>query len=325
MKPLKNNPYPASLSTRIGIVTQNNRESYTLLSDGEYFTCRLTSNLNKSRDRFKKGKSERFADSVPGPTVGDEVSFLPHPEDRILEVYPRRNHLSRRAAVPMPGAAAGEQVIAANLDLAVPVFAVANPEPKWNLLDRYLAASEAAGIPALVCLTKADLAEENVLAIAAEYRAIGYPVVLTSSMTGRGLSELAQALAGRTSILLGKSGVGKTSLLNALEPGLGRRVAEISSATGKGRHTTTSAELFPLAAGGSLIDSPGVREFGLWGIAREELADLFPEMRPYAGKCKFGLDCSHDEEPGCALRQAVVAGRVSPRRYASYIHLREDL
>lgn len=125
-------------------------------------------------------------------------------------------------------------------------------------------------------------------------------------------------------MLLGKSGVGKTSLLNALEPGLGLRVAEVSRATGKGRHTTSSVSLFPLAAGGALVDTPGTREFGLWDLDPHELAWLFREMRPYLGQCKFGLDCRHDEEPGCAIRQAVLREDISPRRYQSYLRLRAE-
>ncbi|MRR10443.1 ribosome small subunit-dependent GTPase A, partial [bacterium] len=132
------------------------------------------------------------------------------------------------------------------------------------------------------------------------------------------------ALRGRRSLLLGKSGVGKTSLLNALEPGLGLRVQATNQVTGKGRHTTTAATLFPLALGGAIIDTPGIREFGLWDVDADDLAYLFPEMRPHLGHCRFGLDCRHAEEPGCAVRKAVTAGLVSPYRYQSYLKLRTD-
>ena len=170
---------------------------------------------------------------------------------QITEVLPRRNQLSRRGAVPMPGAYAHEQVIVANVDQVIPVFAAANPRPAWNLLDRYLVSAESAEIPALICLTKMDLVEgspqaEEIEAVASEYRAIGYEVVLTSTVTGRGLDDLKARLHGRLSALIGKSGVGKTSLLNAVEPGLGLRVQAISKATGKGRHTTSTSEIFAL-------------------------------------------------------------------------------
>jgi ribosome biogenesis GTPase len=154
-----------------------------------------------------------------------------------------------------------------------------------------------------------------------EYRRIGYPVLLVSALTGEGLEGLKQSLQGRLSVFLGKSGVGKTSLLNALEPGLGLRVNQVSRVTGKGKHTTTHLEMFSLAHGEAIIDTPGVREFGLWEVEQQDLALFFPEMQPYVGKCRFGLGCRHDEEPGCAIRKAVTAGQVSPRRYQSYLRL----
>jgi ribosome biogenesis GTPase len=229
--------------------------------------------------------------------------------------------------VPMPGAYAHEQVIVANVDQIIPVFAAANPRPAWHLLDRYLVSAESAEIPALVCLTKMDLVEggpqaEEIEAVAAEYRAIGYEVVLTSTVTGRGLDDLNARLLGRLSALIGKSGVGKTSLLNAVEPGLGLRVQAVSRATGKGRHTTSTSEIVTLASGGAIVDTPGLREFGLWDVAENDLAWFFPEMRPFVGRCKFRLDCCHDEEPGCAIRKAVMEGQISPYRYQSYLKLR---
>jgi len=162
------------------------------------------------------------------------------------------------------------------------------------------------------------------------YRRIGYPVVLTSTITGEGLDELRAALNGRFSALLGKSGVGKTSLLNALQPGLGLRVNQVNERTGKGKHTTTALEMFPLAGedgakAGAIVDTPGIREFGLWDVDGDDLAQYFPEMRPFVGRCRFGLDCRHDEEPGCAIRKAVTAGQVSPYRYRSLRVLMEEI
>jgi ribosome biogenesis GTPase len=140
------------------------------------------------------------------------------------------------------------------------------------------------------------------------------------------MNELKSALQGKTSVLVGKSGVGKTSLLNAIQPGLGLRVKAVSSGEiGKGRHTTTHYEMFELEFGGRLVDTPGMREFGLWDIQADELASFFPEMRAYVGQCKFGLSCSHDREPGCAIRKAVMAGTISPYRYQGYMRLREEL
>jgi ribosome biogenesis GTPase / thiamine phosphate phosphatase len=259
------------------------------------------------------------------------VKFI-ETEDRagqIVEILPRQNWLARRSAVPMPGAHAFEQIIAANVDQVIPVFAAANPRPAWHLLDRYLVSAESAGIPALVCITKLDLARpgpdaEEIDAVAQEYRVIGYPVILTSTVTGEGLGEFKQALQGRLSVFVGKSGVGKTSLLNEIQPGLGLRVQETNRVSGKGRHTTTHLQLFALGFGGAIIDTPGIREFGLWDIEQDDMALFFPEMRPFVGQCKFGLDCLHDEEPGCAIRKAVTAGQISPYRYKSYLKLLEE-
>ena len=157
-----------------------------------------------------------------------------------------------------------------------------------------------------------------------EYQQIGYPSVLTSSYTGEGIEKLQEALKGRISVFVGKSGVGKTALLNALQPGLGLRVKEVNQVTGKGKHTTTNLEMFPLEGGGAIVDTPGTREFGLWQF-EDDLALLFPEMRPLVGKCRFGVDCQHDEEPGCAIRNAVMDGKVNPRRYQSYLVLNKEL
>jgi ribosome biogenesis GTPase / thiamine phosphate phosphatase len=219
-------------------------------------------------------------------------------------------------------------VIVSNADQVMPVFAAASPTPKWGLLDRYLVTAESAGLPALIVITKMDLAGKN-RGLEAEleiYRHIGYPIQFVSSITGRGIEELKSALQDRTSVLVGKSGVGKTSLLNAIQPGLGLRVKAVSQGElGKGRHTTSHLEMFELELGGRLVDTPGMREFGLWDIASEELAFLFREMACYVGRCKFGTSCNHDQEPGCAIRKAVMAGEISPQRYKSYIHLKEEL
>jgi ribosome biogenesis GTPase len=244
----------------------------------------------------------------------------------IVEVLPRDSKLSRPA--PVPGQRVFEQVIVSNADLILPVFAVASPTPKWGLLDRYLVSAEAAEIPVLIVINKLDLAWKNP-AFEEEievYRHIGYPVLLVSAATGEGIAELKQALQGKQSVMVGKSGVGKTSLLNAIQPGLGLRVKTVGQGElGKGRHTTTYLEMFELEFGGALVDTPGIREFGIWNVAAEELAYLFPEMAEYVGHCKFGLSCRHDQEPGCAIRKAVMAEAISPYRYQSYMNLRREL
>lgn len=236
----------------------------------------------------------------------------------------------------MPTAHAFEQVFVANMDQVVPVLALAQPFPKWNLLDRYLALAEFLELPALICLTKLDLAQGPHGALDAElreriadYERIGYTVILTSTVSGKGLEGLKQALKGKVSVFLGKSGVGKSSLLNAIQPGLGLRVKEVNQMTGKGRHTTTYLEMFPVEIDGqgegtAIVDTPGMREFGLWEMDVDDLALLFREMRPWVGKCRFGLDCQHHGEPGCAIQKAVDGGEVSLHRYHNYLHLKEE-
>jgi ribosome biogenesis GTPase len=244
----------------------------------------------------------------------------------ITEVLPRRSRLSR--PLPVPGQRVFEQVIVANADQVLPMFSAASPTPKWGLLDRYLVTAEAAGLPSRIIITKMDLADKNdSLEMSLDiYRRIGYPIHLVCSSTGEGLEELKQALRGRMSVLIGKSGVGKTSLLNVLQPDLGLHVNKVSQGDlGKGRHTTSHLQMFELDFGGTLVDTPGMREFGLWNIASEELACYFPEMARYVGQCKFGLSCGHDREAGCAIRKAVMAGQVSPYRYQSYMRLRGEL
>jgi ribosome biogenesis GTPase len=245
---------------------------------------------------------------------------------KIVEVLPRASKLSRPATVP--GQRVFEQVIISNVDLVVPVFSIANPTPKWGLLGRYLVSAEAAELPSLIVINKLDLAWKNPdfneeIEI---YRRIGYPVLMVSAARGEGIEELKQQLQGKLSVLVGKSGVGKTSLLNAIQPELRLRVKALSKGeVGKGRHTTTHLEMFELDFGGALADTPGIREFGLWDVTGDELAALFPEMVDYVGQCKFGSSCRHDQEPGCAIRKGVMAGQISPYRYQSYMRLREEL
>jgi ribosome biogenesis GTPase len=256
--------------------------------------------------------------------IGDVIRFVDAGDGTglIVEVLPRANKLVRRAAGPKPL----EQVIVANVDQVVAVFAATFPDPKWELLDRYLAATESQELPAIVCVTKVDLTDSDALAKEIEnYRRIGYPVILTSAVNGTGIDEMRQVLSGRVSVLMGKSGVGKTTLLNAIQPGLGLRVNAVSEVTGKGKHTTTHLEMFSLEGGGRIVDTPGMREFALWGIGDADLAETFPEMRPFLGTCRFGASCQHDQgASGCAIKAAVQRGATSARRYESYLRLRGE-
>ena len=322
-----------------GVVFRKTTGHYTVHANGRDIDCALSSLIHKQliypiadptslRHRVQEVREIEHVDPV---AVGDRVRFIPAEDaggDRgmIIELLPRISKLSRPAAVP--GQHAFEQVIVSNADLVIPVFAVADPTPKWGLLDRYLVSAESSKLPALIVITKMDMAWKNkeLDSDLEAYRLAGYPIQMVSANTGEGIAELKQTLQGKMSVLVGKSGVGKTSLLNVIQPGLGLRVKEVSKGEqGKGRHTTTHLEMFKLDFGGSIVDTPGMREFGLWEIAGEELAYLFPEMAHFVGQCKFGLSCRHDREPGCAIRKAVMTGEISPHRYKSYMNLRSEL
>lgn len=316
-----------------GVVFRKNSGYYSVHNNEREIACVLSPRLHKkfiypsATFGSLRCSLQRVSESEPVDplAIGDEVCFIQTPDGRglITEILPRRSKLSRQAATP--GRHKFEQIIVSNADQVVPVFAAASPTPKWGLLDRFLVSCEAAGLPALICITKTDLAGQfdRLAETLAEYRQVGYEFQLVSTVTNQGLEEFRQSLVGRTSVLVGKSGVGKTSLLNAIQPGLGKRVREVSQGKqGKGLHTTTQLEMFPLDQGGAIVDTPGIREFGLWDVHGDDLALFFPEMRDLVGTCKFGLDCRHDEEPGCAIRKAVMAGEISPYRYRSYLTLR---
>ncbi len=265
-----------------GVVFRKTIGHYTAHANGRELDCTLSSLIHKDliystadptsmRTRVQEVHELEHVDPI---AIGDHVRLIDAGGNRavITEVLPRLSTFSRPATVS--GQRVFEQVIAANADQIIPIFSIASPTPKWRLLDRYLVAAEAAGLPSLIVITKLDLAWKNPqldeeLEI---YRKIGYPILQVSSVTGDGIEELKSALQGRMSVLVGKSGVGKTSLLNAIQPGLGLRVNAVSKGElGKGRHTTTHYEMFELGFGGTLVDTPGMREFGLWDIASEEL------------------------------------------------------
>ena len=324
-----------------GVVVKKNIGTYHVRTDGGVLPCAISPRLRKQLIYPQAAPSSlshvvrevKILDKVDPLAVGDVVRFVDAGDGSglITEVLPRRNRLARRD--PYPGMHKFEQIVVSNVDYVIPVFAAASPTPKWGLLDRYLTSAESLELSALVVITKLDLVrgpggalDDELQAAIEEYRRIGYPVLLTSSVTGEGLDELRQTLKGRVSAFVGKSGVGKTALLNALEPGLGLRVGAVGDGqVGKGRHTTTSTEMVTTAFGADIVDTPGMREFGLHDMEDDDLALFFPEMRPLVGTCKFGLDCSHDEEPGCAIRKAVMAGTISPNRYQSYLRLKEEL
>lgn len=258
--------------------------------------------------------------------VGDIV--LVEPDSRgdawaICEILPRRSQLARRA----PGGQYGERIVAANVDQVVIVFAAAKPEPHPRMLDRFLVIAEANELAARIIVNKIDLVSEpEAHERFGAYERAGYPVHFTSTKRGDGLEAVRVILGGRVSVFTGPSGVGKSSLLNALFPGVSLRVGEISESVNKGRHTTVGALMIPLPdeSGGFVVDTPGLREVGMWALSTEHLDQYFREIRPFIAQCRFA-DCTHTVEPGCAVKDAVDRGDVSAERYASYLKLRDEI
>jgi ribosome biogenesis GTPase len=263
--------------------------------------------------------------------VGDDVDMEAENEEEktatITAIHDRRNYINRQS----PSHRMQHHIVAANIDQSLLVVTLKEPRTSQGFIDRWLVTCEAYHVPAVLLFNKSDLyrkkEEERFAAWKAMYEAVGYRLIRMSVHTGEGLDEIKDLLQGRISLLSGHSGVGKSSFLNALFPSMGLKTHEVSGWSGKGTHTTTFAEMFdllpsPSAAttmlpSGRVIDTPGMREFGLVDISRPELSGYFPEMRALAGQCQFN-NCLHLEEPGCVVKTAVQEGRISPDRYISY-------
>lgn len=264
------------------------------------------------RGRLKR--EQRIGDKV---VAGDSVEIEPGDADSwtIEEVHDRRSSLVRKA----PGKAPKAKVIVANVDQVAVVFSAARPDPHLRMLDRFLVLCEYSELDAIIIVNKTDLVGE---AAARElfgvYADIGYSVIYTSVKAGAGVTAMSEQICGRITALAGPSGVGKSSLLNSIQPGLALRVASVSDAVQKGRHTTVTAQLIPLDCGGYVADTPGLRELGLWGIDSDDMDHCFPEFRGYLGGCRYGNSCTHTHEPGCLVRSAVEDGGIAETRYDSY-------
>ena len=313
-----------------GLITDGSRGMYHVETDAGDYTCTIRGRLRKelvyaeSRNARKSVRDVKVKPHDP-VAVGDRVRILPTfgGGGVIEEIVARAGGaFTRRDPDPKPG----ELTTVAGLDQMVFVFATREPEPHLGLLDRCLAVAELQHTAAVICVTKVDLGIAHDLAERLTvYAALGYPILHTSIATGAGIPELRDTLAGHTSALLGKSGVGKSSLLNAIEPGLGQRVSAISESTGKGRHTTTGTRLVRLSGpgGGYIADTAGIRALGLTRETVGRLDWCFRELRPYLGVCRL-TDCTHVHEADCAVRAAVDAGELDPTRYESYCRMREE-
>ncbi len=294
-----------------GLVVRSEGGFYTVQTATERLLCTLVKRLRRGERTATNPLA--VGDRVAARATGGEQGV-------IEEILPRRNELARTA----PGRDALKHVLVANLDQILVVSAQREPPPSLPRLDRLLLIAEQAEIPALVVASKIDLDDPAAAAaLYAPYRAAGYPVLLTSVATGEGVAAVRDVLKDRVSALIGPSGVGKSSLLNAVQPGLRLRAGEVSERTGKGRHTTTVAELLALDEGGYVADTPGLRGIEPYDLDPEMLEEYFPEMRLYLGQCRFA-PCTHLHEPGCAVRAAVAAGAIAESRYASYVKLYEE-
>ncbi len=249
--------------------------------------------------------------------AGDIVWFHPEGGDEgvIERVEPRHGVLCRTSR-------GRRHIIVANVDQLVIVTSAAEPRIKPNLIDRFLITAEKMSIRPLVCINKIDLVDAaTLMPLVGVYSQLGYEVICVSANSGQNVEQLRARIIGRDSVLTGQSGVGKSSLLNVIEPELHLRVQKVSAESDKGKHTTTTAELIPLAEGGHVIDTPGIRQFQLWDVIAEEVAGYFRELRPYVSRCRFP-DCTHTHEDFCAVKDAVADHRIDLRRYESYTQIR---
>jgi ribosome biogenesis GTPase len=296
-----------------GLIIRAQSGFFNVLSDstGMSVTCQL-------RGRLKQGP--RLGDIA---AIGDRVQFtlMSDGSGSIEEILPRKREIVRLDPRPQ-----GEyrQILLANPDQAVFVFACAHPDPKLRMLDRFLVIAEKQKVPVIIVANKIEMVGLDAAKTKfGFYPELGYPVIYTSVKENIGVNTLKLALQGKLSALAGPSGVGKSSLMNAVQPGLGLAVGEISSAMDKGKHTTNFRQLHPLDGGGWVADAPGWKSLALWDTEPEEMEAYFPELAPLVEDCQFN-DCSHTHEPGCAVLAAVETGRVRKERYESYLRLKGD-
>lgn len=265
---------------------------------------------------------QKFKRNLNFLRVGDFVTISENDGDTCVEeVLPRDSKFSRA----MPNYEEIEQIIAANIDQIILINAFANPEFKFGLIDRYIAIAENNNLPIIICFNKADLVEGiDVTDIIEFYENVGYQVLVTSTETGEGMDEFKSILENKITVVSGHSGVGKSTLINCINPELDIRTHEISDYNEKGQHTTTLSVFHRLSKTSAIIDTPGIREIGLWGISKDELSRFFIDFTEYVEQCKF-YNCSHLHEPKCAVRSAVENEEIELTRYENYLHMFEEL
>ncbi len=299
-----------------GLVIKNTGSWYVVHTDnGEDVNCKIKGNFRL--------KGIRTTNPV---AVGDRVTISVNPDGNafITAIQPRKNYIIRRAS----NLSKESHIIAANLDCAFLVVTLAHPVTSTTFIDRFLATAEAYRVPAVLLINKVDLLtddddKEYCEAVASLYRTIGYDVLEISALTGEGMTELRERLKDKISLFSGNSGVGKSTIINALLPDLELRTGSISDMHDTGMHTTTFSEMFPLPEGGWIIDTPGIKGFGTIDFAKHEIAHFFPEIFKISAECKYG-DCTHTHEPGCAVLKALDDHYISQSRYASYLSILDD-
>lgn len=299
-----------------GLVIKNTGSWYVVHTDnGEDVNCKIKGNFRL--------KGIRTTNPV---AVGDRVTISVNPDGNafITAIQPRKNYIIRRAS----NLSKESHIIAANLDCAFLVVTLAHPVTSTTFIDRFLATAEAYRVPAVLLINKVDLLtddddKEYCEAVASLYRTIGYDVLEISALTGEGMTELRERLKDKISLFSGNSGVGKSTIINALLPDLELRTGSISDMHDTGMHTTTFSEMFPLPEGGWIIDTPGIRGFGTIDFDKHEIAHFFPEIFKISAECKYG-DCTHTHEPGCAVLKALDDHYISQSRYASYLSILDD-
>jgi len=294
-----------------GIVTRAHGNRFIVFAGGKPYDCQL-----RKKVKFK-------TDQTSPVVVGDDVDISVSDGDNgaVEAVQPRRSVLSR----PSSGRETTEHVLAANIDCLAIVASIKEPTLKTGLIDRFAIAATIGGLTPVIVLNKIDLGvDADCLEIADLYRSLGYDVFLTSAVDGRGLDEVTRFLGQHRSIMAGHSGVGKSTILNRLIPGIDLPTTGISESTGKGRHTTSHIEMFPLPYGGFVIDSPGIKVLGLWKLEKDDLDGHYPEMASCRFDCRF-THCSHLTEPDCAVKAAVDSGKIALWRYQNYRHIYESL